>query len=113
MSIERIFEITWIDPWFLHNMKEIIDFESGISKRAGRCRTNESQADLIRQAKYLGFSDKQLCGYFKMDEYKFRAFRKKLGIAPVYKLVDTCGAEFVAYTPYYYSTYERENEGRG
>jgi carbamoyl-phosphate synthase large subunit len=112
MSVDQLFGLTCIDPWFLHNIKEIVDFETGIKPRAARCRTDQARADLIREAKRMGFSDKQLCGCFKMDEYKFRKLRKKLGVEPVFKLVDTCGAEFVAYTPYYYSSYELESEGR-
>jgi carbamoyl-phosphate synthase large subunit len=111
-SVEQIQKLTFIDPWFLYNMKEIVDFETGMPRRLERCRTDRARAEFIREAKRLGFSDKQLAPLFKINEYKFRKLRKKLGVEPVFKLVDTCGAEFQAYTPYYYSSYELENEGR-
>ncbi len=93
-SIERLYGLTKIDRWFLCNLKEIVDFESKINK------------DTLRQAKQLGFSDVQISKVLNSDQDKVRAMRKKLGIEPVYKLVDTCAAEFEAFTPYYYSTHE-------
>lgn len=114
MSLDRIHELTRADKWFLHNMKELVEFEQRLKKIGpGMKKGSKEQASLIREAKELGFSDKQLAPIFKSDEYAFRKLRKKLGINPTYKLVDTCGAEFEAYTPYYYSTYESEDEGRG
>jgi carbamoyl-phosphate synthase large subunit len=93
-AIDKLYEITKIDRWFLANLKDIIDFELQINK------------DNIAKAKQLGFSDKQIAVALKSTEDKVRALRKKLHIEPLYKLVDTCAAEFEAYTPYYYSTYE-------
>jgi len=93
-SVECLYELTKIDPWFLENLKEIVLFEKKISE------------DNLLAAKQLGFSDTQIARILKTDEDKVRAMRKKQGIEPVYKLVDTCAAEFEAYTPYYYSTYE-------
>jgi len=93
-SLDKLFELTKIDRWFLQNLKEILDFEEKISEKN------------ILQAKQLGFSDKQIAAALKTEEDKIRSLRKKEGIEPVYKLVDTCAAEFQAYTPYFYSTYE-------
>jgi len=93
-SIERLYQLTKIDPWFLNNLKEIIDFESKISK------------ENLRKTKQIGFSDRQIAGILGCDEDKVRSMRQKEGIEPVYKLVDTCAAEFQAFTPYYYSTHE-------
>ncbi len=99
-SIQLLHQLTGIDPWFLQNMKEIVDFEAGIS------------VENLRQAKQLGFSDAQIGARLGMSPDEVRALRKARGIEPVYKLVDTCAAEFEAYTPYYYSTYDSEDETR-
>jgi len=93
-SLDRIFQLTKIDRWFLQNLKEIAVFEDKISEKN------------LLQAKQFGFSDRQIAAALKSDEDKIRALRKKQGVEPVYKLVDTCAAEFQAYTPYFYSTYE-------
>ncbi len=108
MSIDTIHEITGIDPWFLHQFKQIVDFEKVISD-AGK----QIDKDLLRKAKSWGFSDTQIAylGEFE-NEDEVKALRKSLDVAPVYKLVDTCAAEFKAATPYYYSTYEEECEAR-
>ncbi len=108
MSVQEIFEITKIDQWFLHNIKQIVNFEEELKKYLLETIT----VDLLRKAKEYGFSDRQLATLWKTKELKVRAARKKFGIVPVYKTVDTCAAEFEAYTPYHYSTYERENEIR-
>ncbi len=107
MDVETINGFTGIDPWFLRQMGRIIDLEEDLSK-AG----HPLGVDLIRQAKDFGFSDVQLAHLVKKDEDDIRSLRKRLGVQPVYKLVDTCAAEFEAHTPYYYSTYEEENEAR-
>ncbi|MBU4257521.1 carbamoyl-phosphate synthase large subunit [Patescibacteria group bacterium] len=99
-SIENIYKLTGIDPWFIHNIKEIVDFEKEIS------------LDNLLRAKQLGFSDAQIARLTNFDELSIRDLRKKQGIIPTFKLVDTCAAEFEAYTPYYYSTYETECEAR-
>ncbi|MGD0336068.1 MAG: carbamoyl-phosphate synthase large subunit [Candidatus Omnitrophota bacterium] len=92
--IDKLYALTRIDRWFLENLKEIIEFEGKISQKN------------ILQAKQLGFSDSQIAKALNSDEDKIRSLRKSCGIEAVYKLVDTCAAEFEAYTPYYYSTYE-------
>ncbi len=106
ISVEEIFELTKIDPWFLNNIKDIVRLEDKI-KKAGKTKINNT---LMRQAKEYGFSDKYLASIFKTPEHEFRKQRQRAGIEPVYKMVDTCGAEFEASTPYLYSTYEKECE---
>ncbi len=107
MSIETIHGLTAIDPWFLRQIKQIVEFEKEIGF-AGRDLTKE----MLRKAKRWGFSDVQLAFLTRQSEEQIERKRKQLGIVPVYKLVDTCAAEFKAVTPYYYSTYERECEAR-
>ena len=107
MDVENIHRLTGIDPWFLYQIKQIVDLEEEILKA-----NHPLPADLIKRSKVYGFSDVQLGHLFKMNEDEIRAYRERLGIQPVYKLVDTCAAEFEAQTPYYYSTYEKENEAR-
>ena len=84
----------------MQNLKEIVEFESQLSAKENPSR------EIILKAKQLGFSDKQIARILNKDEDNVRALRKAQGIEPVYKLVDTCAAEFEAWTPYYYSTYE-------
>jgi carbamoyl-phosphate synthase large subunit len=106
-SIERIHELSGIDPWFLHQLEELVAFEGELRKAAGDLPTA-----LLRRAKRRGYSDRQLAHLSGLSEAALRARRRKEAILPVYKLVDTCAAEFRAATPYYYSTYEQENEAR-
>ncbi len=107
MPVTMIHELTHIDPWFLNQMKQIVDLEKQI-KLAGKSLPR----DLFEKAKKYGFSDKQLAFLTGLTDRKIEEDRKSLGIVPVYKLVDTCAAEFRAATPYYYSTYETECEAR-
>jgi carbamoyl-phosphate synthase large subunit len=107
MPITMLYELTHIDPWFLHQMKQIVDMENQI-KLAGK----NLPKDLLEKAKKYGFSDRQLAHLTHLTEKQVEQERKNLGIVPVYKLVDTCAAEFRAVTPYYYSTYETECEAR-
>jgi carbamoyl-phosphate synthase large subunit len=115
ITIDEIVEATSIDPWFLDQIQQIIHLEREI-KQGGLDHNvsadNETIVALLRKAKKNGFSDKQLATLWKKDENDIRRMRKQAGILPTYKLVDTCSAEFEAYTPYFYSTYERENEAR-
>jgi carbamoyl-phosphate synthase large subunit len=111
-TVEDIFQLTKIDRWFLANIKEILDYEAELKKELHKVKEPTLEAltphyEAIFRAKELGFSDCQIAHILKIDQMVFRAIRKKLGIEPVYKLVDTCAAEFEAYTPYYYSTYQR------
>ncbi|MDP8297138.1 MAG: carbamoyl-phosphate synthase large subunit [Candidatus Orphnella occulta] len=107
MSADDIVSITGIDPWFIYNIKQIVDFENSLPKNVDML-----DKDTLLNAKQYGFSDKQIALACSSDELTIRAIRKKEAVEPVYKLVDTCAAEFEAYTPYYYSTYETENESR-
>jgi carbamoyl-phosphate synthase large subunit len=100
MPIDEVFELTKIDRWFLRNVAEIVT--------ETRCLKTK---DFYR-AKKLGFSDRQLAVAYGVTGNEIRAKRKSLGVLPTYRLVDTCAAEFEAYTPYYYSTYGDENERR-
>jgi carbamoyl-phosphate synthase large subunit len=100
MSIDEVFELTKIDRWFLHNVKQIVE-EQGILAHTD-----------LRRAKKLGFSDRQLAVTHGISESEIRETRKAAGVVPTYRLVDTCAAEFEAFTPYYYSTYGTENEMR-
>ncbi|HPX11365.1 MAG TPA: carbamoyl-phosphate synthase large subunit, partial [Syntrophales bacterium] len=109
MTVGRIAELTGVDPWFLHNLREIVDLETELESLAG---VKEIPHTLLRRAKEFGFSDTQLGDLLGKTESAVRALREELRILPVYKLVDTCAAEFEAYTPYYYSTYEEEDESR-
>jgi len=109
MPVDHVAEITAIDPWFLNNIGEIIDMERSLEAYTGK---GAVPAPLLREAKEMGFSDRQIGELIGIDESTVRTLREQLGIRPVYKLVDTCAAEFEASTPYYYSTYEREDEGR-
>jgi carbamoyl-phosphate synthase large subunit len=137
LSIKEAHELTWIDPWFLHNIKQIIDMEekikesgvrsreSGVGKqqtnyhllsgnppippleKGGKGRFESEFIDLLKEAKRYGFSDRRIAELLNVEEADIRHLRRKYNIHPVYKMVDTCGAEFAAYTPYLYSTYEK------
>jgi len=113
MDVEEISTLTRIDPWFLCNIKEIVQFEERL--KVGRQGGASSllkflSPSLMREAKELGFSDRRLAQFAGSDEMTIRSLRRKMGIEATFKMVDTCAAEFVAYTPYLYSTYEREDE---
>ena len=108
MTVEEIHEITHIDPWFLDNIKELVEFDNRIANTA----FTEVDLAFLRQAKEMGFSDKYLAYRWGVQEQDVRKRRKELELEPTYKLVDTCAAEFEAYTPYFYSSYDREDESR-
>lgn len=108
-SIERINELTRIDPFFLHQFREIVDFEDELIEAGSLDKVDH---ELMQRAKELGFSDAQLAnvylGNISTDTIlEVRNHRKQLGVEAVFKCVDTCAAEFEAVTPYYYSTYQR------
>ncbi|MFT5408263.1 MAG: carbamoyl-phosphate synthase large subunit, partial [Verrucomicrobiales bacterium] len=110
LTTEEIFDLTQIDPWFLNQLHQI---HVEKLKLAEDLRPLESfGVEKMRRAKKQGFSDKQLAHLSGSTELEVRAHRKQLGIIPTYRLVDTCAAEFEAFTPYYYSTYGDENEAR-
>jgi len=106
LSIDEVFELTKIDRWFLNNIKDIITFEEEL----GRTSCERVSEGTMRRAKEYGFSDIRLAELWGVDELDVRRRRKELGVAAVYKTVDTCGAEFEATTPYLYSTFESECE---
>ncbi|MBN1626161.1 MAG: carbamoyl-phosphate synthase large subunit, partial [Deltaproteobacteria bacterium] len=105
-SIEEIYSYTKIDPWFLNNIKQLVDFE----KTFKGCSLENLGKERLLQAKRLGYSDRQVAFLCRCSEDYVRSARKDMGINVTFKTVDTCAAEFEAYTPYYYSTYEEEGE---
>jgi len=102
LDINKIYELTKIDRWFLYNIKEIVDCEKELLKN----KLNLS-GELLKKAKEYGFSDIQLAKLLSLSQAQVYALRKSMNILPDFKLVDTCAAEFMAYTPYFYSTYEK------
>ncbi|MGB5963215.1 MAG: carbamoyl-phosphate synthase large subunit [Coleofasciculaceae cyanobacterium] len=106
MTVEEVYELTGIDPWFLDKFEELLVTEKALKRTALKTLTKEQMWDIKRQ----GFSDRQIAYTTKTTEDQVRAYRKQLGVVPAYKTVDTCAAEFEALTPYYYSTYEEESE---
>lgn len=115
-SVDEIFDLTKIDPWFLHQLREIFEMEQdlrqytlpGAPVPAGK--KGPIDAVLLKRAKQFGFSDAQLAHLLQTDLATMTAARKQLEVGTTYRLVDTCAAEFEAFTPYYYSSYGDENE---
>ena len=122
MSVQEIYEYSKIDPWFLNNIRQIMEFEENLRVQSASFRVpgsakdkknrehgtySREQTTLLREAKEYGFSDRRLGSLLGYKETEIRTIRRENGIRPVYKMVDTCAAEFAAYTPYLYSTYER------
>jgi len=101
-SIEEINKLTNIDPWFIRNIFDIVEMENEIKQ-------SNLTDELLFEAKRYGFSDKQIAELINSSELEIRELRKSKKIIPTFKLVDTCAAEFEAYTPYFYSTYEEED----
>ena len=108
ISREEISKISGIDLWFLENLYQLTEFETEIV--AEYKKRNTISPRTLARAKRLGFSDKHLALLTGKSEGEIRSFRKANGVRPSYKIVDTCAAEFESFTPYYYSTYDRENE---
>ena len=108
VSLEELHRRSWIDPWFLRNLQDIVEMESGLVA----ARSEEDRIAWLRPAKRAGFSDSRLAELWETSEEAVRTLRWAQGIHPVYKRVDTCAAEFEAQTPYLYSTYEEECEAR-
>ncbi|HEV2021510.1 MAG TPA: carbamoyl-phosphate synthase large subunit [Terriglobales bacterium] len=110
-TVKELAQMTSIDPWFLYQLKEATDMLMEVERHP----LDSVPAEVVREAKRMGISDSRLAEAFRVADgkgatEKIRHLRKKHGIAPVYKLVDTCAAEFESYTPYLYSTYEEEDE---
>ena len=104
-TVEQLFDRCKIDPWFLRNIEEIVAMEGALS-----AASEPERGDWLLPAKQAGFSDRRLGQLWSLEETEVRALRHAAGVRPVYKRVDTCGAEFEAHTPYLYSTYEQECE---
>ena len=107
MTIEEVFELTNIDRWFLHHMHAIVAIEEELRSTS----LTEVSTELLRKAKRAGFADQQMAHIWSADLLEVRKVRlEQHNIRPTFKSVDTCAAEFEAYTPYFYSTYEQEDE---
>jgi len=104
MSTQELHALSSIDPWFLENIREIVLFEREI------VAAGTGDANVLRQAKQMGFADRRIAELCGQTEAEVRAARLRAGITATFKMVDTCAAEFVAHTPYLYSTYEEEDE---
>ncbi len=109
MTVEELHELTAIDRWFLDQLQQIVEIESLIRTVGSLTAIDDA---LLRHAKQAGFSDRQLAVMLGASEMDIRDDRKRRGIVATYKAVDTCAAEFEAQTPYYYSTWEEEDEAR-
>ncbi|MCX5699113.1 MAG: carbamoyl-phosphate synthase large subunit [Candidatus Omnitrophica bacterium] len=104
-NVNKIYNLTGIDPWFLENIRQIIEMETEIKEKL-KLNNDKISVQLLKRAKEFGFSDVQLARLLNQNEGAIRKWRMDLGVSPDYKLVDTCAGEFEAFTPYYYSTYE-------
>jgi carbamoyl-phosphate synthase large subunit len=107
-SIEEVVKLSKIDPWFIDQIAQVLEMEEHLKSAIAAAGT--LSPELMRRAKEYGFSDAQLAEFLNESEKDVRAMRKDMGVVATFKLVDTCAAEFEAYTPYYYSTYETEDE---
>lgn len=105
MLVEEIHDLSGVDPWFLYKLERLIEMEGRLRGKSD----DELTFDLLLEAKKLGFNDRNIAELTGLGEMAVRRKRKEFGIAPVYKMVDTCAGEFEAQTPYYYSCYERES----
>ncbi|MCA9223247.1 MAG: carbamoyl phosphate synthase large subunit, partial [Planctomycetales bacterium] len=107
LSLQEIHELSHIDPWFLDHLSGLVEFENELRALGGLSNLDDA---MLRRAKQYGYSDRQLAQIFDTSELEIRSLRKLRGVIATFKSVDTCAAEFEAYTPYYYSTYEDEDE---
>src|SRR6266508_4257253 len=107
-SIDEIYRLSRIDRWFLDQLKQVMEIQEQIEGKT----LEEIPPDLLRAFKEAALSDRRLAYLTNRTEDEVRAYRKALGLIPVYKRVDTCGAEFESHTPYLYSTYEEEDEAQ-
>jgi carbamoyl-phosphate synthase large subunit len=110
MDVAEIYTLTRIDPWFLENIREIVAMEEDLGQIGSKTLLRLLSPQKLRAAKAMGFSDRRLAQLTGSDELTIRDARRKLGIQATFKMVDTCAAEFQAFTPYLYSTYEQECE---
>ena len=102
-SIDEIYQKTAVDPLFLRKLRNIVDTERELLEHKG-------DTDVLYRAKRMGFADREIAGLWGTDEASVHAKRKSAGIVPVFKMIDTCASEFESYVPYFYATYEDENE---
>lgn len=109
ISIKEIQQISFIDPFFIQKIKNIVDMENVIARYSGQDLKNIPQK-VWQEAKQLGFADQTLAELLQSTEAKVRAARSEAGVIPVYRMVDTCAAAFASFTPYFYSTYSGEDE---
>ncbi|MGI8656184.1 MAG: carbamoyl-phosphate synthase large subunit [Pyrinomonadaceae bacterium] len=105
-SIAEIHRLSKIDPWFLEQLQDVMQIQYEITGK----KLEEISAETLRRVKEVALSDRRIAYLTESSEDEVRAYRKRLGVVPVYKRVDTCGAEFESFTPYLYSTYEEEDE---
>jgi carbamoyl-phosphate synthase large subunit len=117
MMVEEVQALSQIDRWFLQRLQRLVAMETrlkvhgrAIAALADTLDSDAPAADLLREAKRIGFSDRQIAEYAGLPESLIRSLRRAFGIVPTYKMVDTCAAEFEAATPYFYSCYDREDE---
>jgi carbamoyl-phosphate synthase large subunit len=108
VAIDEIYRLSKIDPWFLDQLRQVMLVQERMEGKS----LEEIAPEDLREAKEVGLSDRRVAYLTKRTELEVRAHRKRLGIVPVYKRVDTCGAEFESFTPYLYSTYEEEDESQ-
>jgi carbamoyl-phosphate synthase large subunit len=111
--VEAIADRTGIDPWFLHQITELVEAEREWQRGSDAVGRPEDEAAALRRVKRLGFSDRQLADLRGISEADVRERRHRLGVRPAYKVVDTCAGEFPSATPYLYSSYDEENEAHG
>src|SRR6476646_1496028 len=104
--ISEIYRLSRVDPWFLEQLQDVMEIQKGIEG----LKLEDISPELLRSFKEVALSDRRLAYLTEKTEDEVRAFRKSAGVVPVYKRVDTCGAEFESFTPYLYSTYETESE---
>jgi carbamoyl-phosphate synthase large subunit len=107
LMVEEIAQLCHYDTWFLVKIKNLVDMEAKLEENAASI---ESNADLLTEAKRLGYTDRTIADLTGRKERDIRAYRKSIGLVPTYKMVDTCAAEFEAQTPYFYSCYDSESE---
>ncbi|SCG85004.1 carbamoyl-phosphate synthase large subunit [Methanobacterium congolense] len=110
MTVEELHEITQINTFFLYKLLNIIEFENKLEKLSTTNKNDVLNPEILRKAKRMGFPDRKIAKYAGCSEKNLRNIRKENGVVATYKMVDTCAAEFEAKTPYYYSTYEDEDE---
>jgi carbamoyl-phosphate synthase large subunit len=107
-SLQEIYRLSRIDPWFLEQIRQVMEIQKRVEGRA----LEEIPTEALRDFKEAALSDRRLAYLTGRTEMEVRDYRKRLGLVPVFKRVDTCGAEFESYTPYLYSTYEEEDEAQ-